>query len=86
MKKVDYEKLYQMRSEIHKLLKDRKSLDVEDLPIETFNPAEGFSELTDEAFEYLTFELNSNKHLTDKKARCSFIITLSQISMSKAFI
>ncbi|EMW6501869.1 hypothetical protein AAFE94_002557 [Staphylococcus pseudintermedius] len=55
MKKVDYEKLYQMRSEIHKLLKDRKSLDVEDLPIETFNLAEGFSELTDEAFEYLTF-------------------------------
>ncbi|EGQ3616890.1 hypothetical protein P3U23_06585 [Staphylococcus pseudintermedius] len=54
MKKVDYEKLYQMRSEIHKLLKDRKSLDVED-SIETFNPAEGFSELTDEAFEYLTF-------------------------------
>ncbi|QQJ52327.1 hypothetical protein JGZ11_06735 [Staphylococcus pseudintermedius] len=45
MIKVDYEKLYQMRSEIHKLLKDRKSLDVEDLPIETFNPAEGFSEL-----------------------------------------
>ncbi|EJL1406327.1 hypothetical protein RT992_002714 [Staphylococcus pseudintermedius] len=55
MKKVDYEKLYQMRSEIHKLLKDRKLLDVEDLPIETFNPAERFSELTDEAFEYLTF-------------------------------
>ncbi|EII2002028.1 hypothetical protein LG055_000766 [Staphylococcus pseudintermedius] len=55
MKKVDYEKLYQMRSEIHKLLKDRKLLDVEDLPIETFNPAKGFSELTDEAFEYLTF-------------------------------
>ncbi|HGH0826308.1 TPA: hypothetical protein ACJHH4_000192 [Staphylococcus pseudintermedius] len=44
-----------MRSEIHKLLKDRKLLDFEDLPIETFNPAEGFSELTDEAFEYLTF-------------------------------
>ncbi|QQJ58772.1 hypothetical protein JGZ50_06610 [Staphylococcus pseudintermedius] len=54
MKKVDYEKLYQMRSEIHKLLKDRKLLDVED-SIETFNPAERFSELTDEAFEYLTF-------------------------------
>ncbi|EGQ4312492.1 hypothetical protein EQ486_03055 [Staphylococcus pseudintermedius] len=54
MKKVDYEKLYQMRSEIHKLLKDRKLLDVED-SIETFNPAEAFSELTDEAFEYLTF-------------------------------
>lgn len=54
MKKVDYEKLYQLRSEIHKLLKDRKSLDVED-SIETFNPAKEFSELTDEAFEYLTF-------------------------------
>ncbi|HDK5668759.1 TPA: hypothetical protein PTB89_001404 [Staphylococcus pseudintermedius] len=54
MKKIDYEKLYKMRSEIHKLLKDRKLLDVED-SIETFNPAEGFSELTDEAFEYLTF-------------------------------
>ncbi|MDU0285523.1 hypothetical protein [Staphylococcus pseudintermedius] len=56
MKKVvDFEKLDKMRSEIHKLLKDRKLLDVEDLPIETFNPAEGFSELTDEAFEYLMF-------------------------------
>ncbi|QQJ61060.1 hypothetical protein [Staphylococcus pseudintermedius] len=43
-----------MRSEIHKLLKDRKLLDVED-SIETFNPAKEFSELTDEAFEYLTF-------------------------------
>ncbi|HGH0727953.1 TPA: hypothetical protein ACJHGX_001022 [Staphylococcus pseudintermedius] len=56
MKKVvDYEKLDKIRSEIHKLLKDRKLLDVEDLPIKTFNPAEGFSELTDEAFEYLMF-------------------------------
>lgn len=42
MKKVDYEKLYQMRSEIHKLLKDRKSLDVEDSPIETFTQQKGF--------------------------------------------
>ncbi|WP_241538666.1 hypothetical protein [Staphylococcus pseudintermedius] len=56
MKKVvDFEKLDKMRSEIHKLLKDRKLLDVEDLQIKTFNPAEGFSELTDEAFEYLMF-------------------------------
>lgn len=54
-KTLDYEKLDKMKVEIQGLIKDIKMPDVEDMPIETFEPPRGFSELTEEEFEYLVF-------------------------------